>query len=479
MSIFTRLLKRNPEDGGSGGAEQAAAPSAKAEKPAAPASSAPPAAASPAPAKAAPPPAPAPATAAPPAVAAPPAAPVTGTTKAYVAPAKAAASPGTVPSRPPLVRAPQPTTPPAAAAPPGNSPAPRAGTLTNTPPAAKSAAKPTDGVPAAAADSSESLEVVIETMAAGAAALAAPRPQPELTETDRKAVLATFEDVAVAHLAQVRNVMLEVRWGEAQASWIELARPALRSLRAMADRLDNEALTAALDRFDAAVDKVLQPGAAPVVSGPGREALLAAYEPLIGCLPRAFELDGERERREPLIVRALLQQAPGLDPLMIDKMLAAGLGRLEALARARAEEIAAVAGIPQDAAAAAADHVAAFRRAVPAALATPDQLGAARELEELLQTLQAEHRAFEEAAGAWSDGSQDAKRRHRRRREVTFLQITIALARLGEIDLAVRLEKMPFARRLDEIERFVRQAVPARPPGVIAGEKTEARTQAA
>jgi hypothetical protein len=320
----------------------------------------------------------------------------------------------------------------------------------------------------------------METMSAGAAALVVPpRPQPELTETDRKAVLATFEDVAVAHLAQVRNVMLEVRWGEAQASWIELARPALRSLRAMADRLESEALTTALDAFDAAVDKLLQPGAAPVVSGPGREALLAAYAPLIACLPRAFELDGERERREPLIVRALLQQAPELDPLMIDKMLAAGLGRLEALGRARADEIAAVAGIPAEAVAAAADHVAAFRRAVPAALATPDQLASARELEALLQALQAEHRAFEDAASGWSDGSQAAKRRQRRRREVAFLQITIALARLGEIDLAVRLEKLPFGRRIEEVERFVRQVAPARPPGVIAGEKTDERMQAA
>jgi hypothetical protein len=29
---------------------------------------------------------------------------------------------------------------------------------------------------------------------------------------------------------------------------------------------------------------------------------------------KAFALEGERDRREPLIVQALLQQVPGLDP---------------------------------------------------------------------------------------------------------------------------------------------------------------------
>ena len=38
---------------------------------------------------------------------------------------------------------------------------------------------------------------------------------------------------------------------------------------------------------------------------------------------------------------------------------------------------------------------------------------------------------------------------------MTFLQITIALVRLGEIDFAVRLPKLAFARRIDDLERIV------------------------
>jgi hypothetical protein len=192
-----------------------------------------------------------------------------------------------------------------------------------------------------------------------------------------------------------------------------------------------------------------------------RDTLLAAYAPLTACLPRAFDLEGERDRREPLVVRALLGQVQGLDPLMIDRMTAAGLGRLETLVHARADEIAAVAGVAPDVAAAAAARVQAFRRATQASLATLDPPETTRELGTLFQALASEHRAFEDAAAGWSDRSPALKRQLRRQRDVSFLQITIALARLGEIDLALRLERLPFARRIEELERFLARVLPA------------------
>jgi hypothetical protein len=281
------------------------------------------------------------------------------------------------------------------------------------------------------------------------------------TAGDRAAMLATFEDLAVAHTAPVRSFMLEARWGEAQTAWIDLTRPALRSLRAMGDQIGNGALTAALDGFDAALDRLVQPGAPATLDAAARDALLAAYAPLIACMPRAFELEGERDRREPLVVRALLEQVPGLDALMIERMTAAGLGRLDTLVRARPDELAAVAGIAPEIAAATTARVQDFRRATQAALATLDPVATARELAALVQALQADHRAFEEAARGWSEQSRTAKRDLRARRQTTFLQILIALARLGEVDLALRLEKLAFARRLDELERFVTRSLPA------------------
>ena len=66
---------------------------------------------------------------------------------------------------------------------------------------------------------------------------------------DEAALRATFEELAVAHVTVLRNAMLEVRWGEAQASWLELGRPALKSLRGMAAEVGHTALVAALDGF--------------------------------------------------------------------------------------------------------------------------------------------------------------------------------------------------------------------------------------
>jgi hypothetical protein len=54
-----------------------------------------------------------------------------------------------------------------------------------------------------------------------------------------------------------------------------------------------------------------------------------------------------------------------------------------------------------------------------------------------------------------------AKRRHRKEREVTFLQIKVALARAGEVDLVQRIDTQSYARRIDELERYLREAAGA------------------
>jgi hypothetical protein len=281
------------------------------------------------------------------------------------------------------------------------------------------------------------------------------------TTGDQRTLMATFEELAVGHIAQVRSFMLELRWGEAQTSWLALARPACKSLRAMASQVEHAPLVTALDGFEAAVAAALGPGAPPAIARATREALLGAYQPLIAAMPRAFELDGERDRREPLVVRALLDQVAGLDPLMIDRMVAAGLGRLEALLTAKADEIAVVAEVPEEIAAAVAARVQTFKRETPAALSAPDPAATARELGGLIAALEREHQAFEDASRGWSAGDRDAKKRLRRQREVSFLQVVITLARLGEVNFVLELQKLPFARRIEELSRLGAQIAAA------------------
>ena len=92
----------------------------------------------------------------------------------------------------------------------------------------------------------------------------APKEAPVVsTASDQAALQATFEELAVPHVAPVRSAMMEVRWGEPQASWLEQAQPALKSLRKMAAEVGSTELVAALDEFLAALQKLSSPGSLP------------------------------------------------------------------------------------------------------------------------------------------------------------------------------------------------------------------------
>jgi len=321
-------------------------------------------------------------------------------------------------------------------------------------PRAGAAAPPPAPVPVVVQDPAKgSLELAID--AALGTAPPAGAGHGTSTAADQAALRATFEDLAVPYVAEVRGAMMELQWGEAQSTWFELARPLLRSLRKMAEPVGHTTLVEALDGFDAALAQVLAPGQTSTPSGAAREALVAAYAPLRACLPRAFELEGERDRREPLIVRALLEQVPGLDPLAIEKLVAAGFGKLSALYAGRADEIAAVTGMGDETAAALVARVQAFRRATPAGLAAVDTAATLRELSRLVATLRTQHAAFEGVSRSWTDQDRAGKRQLRRERQLSLLQISIELVRLGEVDLVQRLEKLPFGKKIDEIEELI------------------------
>jgi hypothetical protein len=470
MSIFSKLLKRGPEDGEPSPGERA--------EPAAPARPAP-AAREPAPPArtARPSPSPSPSSSkeadgAPQPVTKAPA------TRSYAAPAPRPAPAASKPAAPNGVKptparvaaaspaagaAASPRPAPSAAA--GRAPAPATAT-----PKAKPA-ETNETIEMEALPATGSLDQAFDQLLASrapAGPAAAPAANGISTESDLRAVMATFEDLAVGHSAEVRSLMMEVRWGEAQSGWFELVRPALKSLRAMGAQVGHEGLVSALDAFGAVLEEVVRPGAPATVAPAMRDKLLAAYGPLVTVLPAAFELQGERDRREPVVVRALLAQVPGLEPLMIDKLMAAGLTRLEALFQARADEVAVVSGLPAEIAAAIVARVQAWKRATPAPLATPDRAATARELAALVEALEAQHASFEAASRGWSEGDRETKKRLRRDRDVSFAQITVVLARLGEVDLALALERQSFARRLEELGRLMtrlpRVAQPAPAP---------------
>jgi hypothetical protein len=354
-----------------------------------------------------------------------------------------------------LTPAPAPPAPPSASPPPlrpgGPPKLPRSAAPVAAAPAPVAAAAAV-AVPAAelAASLDKAFDALVAPAPAGPARTDAGAVVPgKSTAADIAALHATYAELAVEYCAPVRNVMIEVRWGEPPVAWLEFVRSPLASLRAMADQVGLQALAAALDHFTAAVDSALASGE-PLVSAERRQLLLEAYADLPACLPRAFELEGERSRREPIILRSLLMLVPQVVPLDVEKFLAAGLTSLEAIARARPEEIAAVTGL---AAPVAAEIVELMR--TEGTLAAVDAAEERKRLAALVSQLAAEHLALERAAAGWSAECQTEKRRLRRQRAQTLLRIKMSLARLGDVDRVDRLERLPFSRKIEALNSAI------------------------
>jgi hypothetical protein len=280
------------------------------------------------------------------------------------------------------------------------------------------------------------------------------------TAEDLAEVRRVFNEVAAIHVAQVRDVMLELSYGDAEPSWIESTQPALRSLRTMAAQMDLTDLCQTLDDFCVAVDAAV--GGRARIDDDGKADLLRRYQRLIELIPQAFELDAERDRREPIIVEALLYQIEGVEKRTIEKLFSVGLHRLDALMRATADEIEVVAGLRPEVAGAIVEQFRSYRSSASATLSAPDPVAERRQLGDLLIMLSVQNDEYSHAAAGWTDEARARKRDARKQRDQTFQRIKVALARLGEREQLARLEKLPFDERIAMLDRYLSAAVPAR-----------------
>jgi hypothetical protein len=270
---------------------------------------------------------------------------------------------------------------------------------------------------------------------------------------DIAAARATFEGLAVEHLAQVRGLMVETRAGEPSSSWIAPALSELKTLGKMAQALDLRDLCSALDGLAAVLDEAKSSGGA-VIEGAMRKKVIEHYRPLTRALPGAFD-ENEGDRREAIIVQELLRQAPEIEELARQRLYAAGLNRLQACLRARADEVAATTGLSIHIAARAVEVFQAYRDENPSVLAAVDRADESRRLAVLIAELEKVHDAFERAAAGWSREDRLAKRRLRREREAAFGRTRLALARLGDLNLLARLEKQAFQKRIELLHTYV------------------------
>ncbi len=284
------------------------------------------------------------------------------------------------------------------------------------------------------------------------------------TQKDLEEVRSVFNDIAAVHVSAVRDVMLELHYGDASASWIEATKPALRSLRAMAEQLELGDLCNALDAFCAAVDQSVGRGA--TIGDAEKAVLVGKYQRLIELIPQAFELDAERDRREPIIVEALLYQVEGVEKRTVEKLFAVGLARLEALLKATSEEMAVVAGIRPELADSIALKLRAYREHAASAVSAPDPTAERKQLADLLLMLSVQNDEYAHAASQWTAEAKAKKRDAMKQREQIFQRIKLSLARLGEREQLVKLEKLPFEERIAHIDRYLTAQLSNRPqPG--------------
>jgi hypothetical protein len=266
-----------------------------------------------------------------------------------------------------------------------------------------------------------------------------------------------FNQIAATHMGPVRDFVIELKLGEPPREWVELVLPAVSTLRKSAAGMGLDDLCVSLDAFLAALE-VAASLDRPTLSDEPRDRLLRAYAQIAGAMPEVFALDDERDRREPIIVQSLLKQVPDVRKVALDKLYGAGLTSLGMYYVAKPYDVAEAAGISLDLAARIVNRFASYKREVAGLAPDAARSREYAQLDQLSNRLREQNTAFDVASKGWSKGAGKDKRRLRRERAETVLRINVLLARLGEVDLVGRLERLPFHAKVDLLDEYLQDA---------------------
>jgi hypothetical protein len=279
-------------------------------------------------------------------------------------------------------------------------------------------------------------------------ARAEPSPPDDLAEPRQ-----LFEQIAATYMRPVRDFMVELQIGEPPKDWLRLCLPAMTSLGKSARGMGLEGLCAAIDEYVAVLRQV-ESSQEQFIGGASRDALVAAYAGLGQQMPGAFNLDEDRDRREPIIVQSLLGQVKGVRTLALDKIYSAGLTSLGMFYAAKPEDIVAATGLPLDLSARIIQRFARYKAEAADVAPDPERSTEQAQLADLVTTLRKQNDDFQTAS---DQGSTTEKRRLRRKRANTMLRVNVLLARLGEVDRLRRLERLPFDRKVEQLEQILQE----------------------
>jgi hypothetical protein len=274
----------------------------------------------------------------------------------------------------------------------------------------------------------------------------------ELTQQELAEAQRLFLEISSTYLGPVRDLMMEVELGEPSKEWLSICRPAVASLRRAASDMMLEGLAEGLGGMLAAIEHG-ERGPGNVLDPKSREALRSAYEKLVLQMPEAFSTREDRDRREPVIVQSLLRQVPEVRKVALDRLFSAGLIGLEMYYKAKPSDLAETAGISRELAERIVARFQRYKRELASMAPNPQRSREKSHLETLTKKLEEQNAAFEASARSFSNN--EDKRRLRQERAATILEVNLVLARLGDVGLVEKLERLPFQRKAEELRSFL------------------------
>ena len=277
------------------------------------------------------------------------------------------------------------------------------------------------------------------------------------SEFDSAEVRTLFDQIAVAHARPVRDFMVEIKLGEPPSSWIGFCRPAVKSLERSARGMDLVPLADALDSFMTALE-LAEEQSQNLIREQARQMLIDSYSDLIARMPEAFGLESESNRREGVIVHALLDQVPGLHTLGRDRLYEAGMTSLALYFVAKAKDLVETARLDPGVADRVVERFVGYRRETSDLLPDDGRAIELSRLEALADILERTSASYEEASSNWGAGSSAWRKELRRARADATAQVRLLLARLGELALCAATDALTTTAKVAALRSFIEDA---------------------
>lgn len=248
-------------------------------------------------------------------------------------------------------------------------------------------------------------------------------------------------------LRQVRDYLIELDLqSRPSGECLEVCRNVLGSLNGATESLGNEVAAACAELARALGDHDTHADELSIVK--------KKYDAIASLVPELGEFAVERQNRVKLILRSILEQVPGLGPLGRSKLEAAGYADVQKLSLASLEDLI-VAGLAPELASKVFERVLRFNRRLNSVPPEADRSAERERLKRLTRTLKEQNQEYEALESNWSKGALALRNELRDQRAETMSQVSLLLARLGELGTAERIERLPFDKKASELERLL------------------------